>query len=228
MRRRSLLAVAGLALVLAGCSGEEEAPERPATERLAAAKANFDAANTVALDLSSLDVPPRENGVTAAKGSGVISATEPKFAGTITGTVGGIAGTIDTIAIGDTAYLKLFTPEYEETDLDTLNAPNPATFFHPADGISALLPRTVDPRHAGQTRAGREVLSKVDGTLPGDLVEDLFHLGDGTGTFAVSYGLTDSDELRTATLKGPFFPGVEATYLLSLTDYGAPVEITRP
>ena len=81
MRRRSLLAVAGLALVLAGCSGEEEAPERPATERLAAAKANFDAANTVALDLSSLDVPPRENGVTAAKGSGVISATEPKFAG---------------------------------------------------------------------------------------------------------------------------------------------------
>ena len=36
------------------------------------------------------------------------------------------------------------------------------------------------------------------------------------------------DELRTATLKGPFFPGVEATYLLSLTDYGAPVEITRP
>ena len=72
------------------------------------------------------------------------------------------------------------------------------------------------------------MLSKIDGTLPGDLVEDLFHLGDGTGTFAVSYGLTDTDELRTATLKGPFFPGVEATYLLSLTDYGAPVEITRP
>jgi len=228
MRRRSVLAVAGVALVLAGCSGEEEAPERPASERLAAAKAGFDAAKTVALDLSSRDVPPRENGVTAAKGSGVISATEPQFEGTITGTVGGVAGTIDVIAIGDTTYLKLFTPEYEETDLETLNAPNPATFFDPADGISALLPATLDPKDAGETRAGREVLSKIDGTLPGTLVEDLFHLGDGTGTFAVSYGLTDTDELRTATLKGPFFPGVEATYLLSLTDYGAPVEITRP
>ena len=56
----------------------------------------------------------------------------------------------------------------------------------------------------------------------------LLHLGDGTGTFTVSYGLTESNELRTATLKGPFFPGVEATYLLTMTDYGAPATITRP
>ena len=53
-------------------------------------------------------------------------------------------------------------------------------------------------------------------------------LGDGTGIFFVSYGLTESNELRTATLKGPFFPGVEATYLLTMTDYGAPATITRP
>ena len=59
-------------------------------------------------------------------------------------------------------------------------------------------------------------------------MEDLFHLGDGTGTFAVSYGITESDQLRTATLTGPFFPPAEATYLLTLTDYGAPVEITSP
>jgi lipoprotein LprG len=228
MRRRSVLAVVGLALVLAGCSGEEETAERPASERLVAAKAAFDAAKTVALDLSSRDVPSRENGVTAAKGSGVISATEPQFQGTITGTVGGVAGTIDVIAIGDTTYLKLFTPEYEETDLDTLNAPNPALFFDPAVGISALLPQTADPKDAGQTRSGREVLSKIDGTLPGARIEELFHLGDGTGTFTVSYGITDTDELRTATLVGPFFAGTEATYLLTLTDYGAPVEITRP
>ena len=50
----------------------------------------------------------------------------------------------------------------------------------------------------------------------------------GTGTFTVSYGITESNELRTATLKGPFFPGVEATYLLTMTDYGAPATITRP
>ena len=101
-------------------------------------------------------------------------------------------------------------------------------FFDPATGISALLPQTGDPKDDGQTRSGQEVLTKISGTLPGSRVEELFHLGDGTGTFTVSYGITDTDQLRTATLKGPFFPGVEATYLLVLTDYGAPVEITRP
>lgn len=229
MRRLpALLAAAGLVVALSACSGEEAAPQVPPTEQLAAAKAAFDAAKTVQLDLSSRDVPPRENGVTAAKGTGVIDPAEPKFQGTITGTVEGIAATIDAIAIGDTSYLKLFTPEYEETDLDTLNAPNPALFFDPAKGISSLLTQTTDAKAAGQTRSGQDVLDRIDGTLQGALIEDLFHLGDGTGTFAVSYGLTDADELRTATLKGPFFPGVEATYLLTLTDYGVPVEITRP
>ena len=235
MRRPSALLVAvgplsvGLAVLLGGCSGNVDAPpEQTPAEQLAAAKTAFDAAGSVQLDLSSTDVPPRENGVTAAKGGGVIDVTEPKFQGTITGTIKGLAGTIDVIAIGNTAYLKFFTPDYKETDLDTINAPNPAMFFDPATGISALLPQTADPTGDGQTRSGKEVLTKISGTLPGSTVEDLFHLGDGTGTFEVSYGLTDSDQLRTATLKGPFFPGVQATYLLVLTDYGVPVEITRP
>ena len=222
----------GVALVvaLAGCSGDPaEAPQPSPTEQLAATKAAFDTAKTVQLDLSSRDVPPRENGVTAAKGAGVIDATEPKFQGTITGTIKGLAGTIDVIAIGETAYLKFFTPDYKETDLDTLNAPNPAMFFDPATGISALLPQTVEPqgRRPDPLRQGG---ARQDQRHPARArrVEDLFHLGDGTGTFAVSYGITDTDQLRTATLKGPFFPGVEATYLLVLTDYGAPVEITRP
>jgi lipoprotein LprG len=232
MRRRPLLAVAALALALplglGGCSGNDAPPQRPPAERLTAAKAHFDGATSVALDLSSRGVPSVENGVTAAKGDGVISTTEPKFRGTITGTVSGVAGTIDAIAVGDTAYLKLFTPTYQKTDLDTLNAPNPATFFDPDVGISSLLTQTADPKDGGQTRAGREVLSKVDGTLPGTRVDELFHLGDGSGTYAVSYGLTDTDELRTATLKGPFFPGADATYQVTLTNYGAPLAITRP
>ena len=234
MRRPLALAVAAIlaGAVLVGCSGtdagSEGASEPSPAERLSAAKATFDAAGSVQLDLSSRDVPPRENGVTAAKGAGAISATEPAFSGTITGTIEGVAGTIEVIAVGETAYLKFFTPDYVETDLDTLGAPNPAMFFDPAKGISALLPQTGDPTAAGRTRAGAEVLDRIDGTLPGAPIKELFHLGDGTGTYRVSYGLTSAGELRTATLVGPFFPGVQATYLLSLTDYGAPVEITRP
>jgi lipoprotein LprG len=236
MRRPSALLatagslVVGLVVALAGCAGEDAAappPQNP-TEQLAAAKAAFDAAKTVQLDLTSRDVPPRQNGVTRAKGAGVISATEPKFQGTITGTIKGVAGTIDVVAIGADTYLKFFTPDYKKTDFDSFNAPNPALFFDPATGISALLPQTASPRADGKTRAGTEVLDKVSGTLPGSTVEDLFHLGDGTGTYAVSYGITDADQLRNATLTGPFFPGVQATYVVSLTDYGTPVEITSP
>ena len=143
-------------------------------------------------------------------------------------TIKGLAGTIDVIAIGADTYLKFFTPDYKKTDFDTLNAPNPAMFFDPATGISALLPQTANPKADGQTRSGQEVLTKISGTLPGSTIEDLFHLGDGTGTYAVSYGITDADQLRNATLTGPFFPGVQATYVVTLTDYGTPVEITSP
>jgi lipoprotein LprG len=230
MRRRpALLAVAALvAAELVACNGEDAGSERPPAERLAAVKSAFDAARTVQLDLTSRDVPPRENGVTQAKGAGVIDPTEPRFQGTITGTIKGVAGTIDVIAIGEATYLKFFTPDYRETDFDTLNAPNPATFFDSDSGISALLPQTADPKDDGRTRSGAEVLDKISGTLPGSTVQDLFHLGDGTGTFIVGYGITTTDELRTATLVGPFFPPAQATYLLTLTDYGAPVEITSP
>jgi lipoprotein LprG len=222
-------AATGAALLLAGCSGGDASPpEQSPTEQLAAAKAAFDAAKTVQLDLVSRDVPPRVNGVTQAKGAGVIDPTTPKFQGTITGSIKGVAGTIDVIAIGEDTYLKFFTPDYVKTDFDTINAPNPAMFFDPETGISALLPQTADPKADGQTRSGTEVLDKVSGTLPGSTVEDLFHLGDGTGTYAVSYGITEADQLRTASLTGPFFTGVQATYVVTLTDYGAPVEITSP
>jgi len=218
MRRpRLLLAVAGplalgLVLTLAGCSGGNAVPPKQSpTQQLTAAKQAFDAAKTVQLDLSSRNVPARENGVTRAKGAGVIDLTTPKFQGTITGTIKGLAGTIDVIAIGADTYLKFFTPDYKKTDFD-----------------SALLPQTANPRDDGQTRAGTEVLSTISGTLPGSTIDQLFHLGDGTGTYAVSYGLTDANQLRNATLTGPFFPGAPATYVVTLTDYGTPVAIASP
>ncbi len=231
MRRRPVLValLVGAASLVAGCSGgEDAAPERSPEQRLEAARAALEATTSLTLDLTSKDASPTVNGVTAARGEGVVSTTEPKFQGTITGTVKGIAATIDVIAIGEDAYLKLFTPDYEPFDLSTLNAPNPATFFDPSKGIAALLPETAEPTTGGQVRAGREVLTQVSGTLPAQQVGDLFHLGDGSGTYRVTYGLTDTDELRTATLVGPFFGAQDSTYVLTLTGYGAPVEITRP
>lgn len=231
MRRRPVVvaALAAITLLASGCSGGDIAtPTRAPADRLAAARAAFERAGSVRLDLVSTDVPATRNGVTAATGQGAISPTEPKFKGTITGTVRGVAATVEVVAVGKDTYLKLFTPDFRPFDLSTLNAPNPATFFDPAKGISSLLPDTASPTAGGKVRAGRDVLSQVSGTLPAARVDELFHLGDGSGQYRVTYGLTDQDELRTATLVGPFFAGGDSTYTLTLSEYGAPVAITRP
>ncbi|MBD3783847.1 MAG: LppX_LprAFG lipoprotein [Micrococcales bacterium] len=234
MRRRPLVvavAAAVAALVLAGCSGGSGgsgSPTRTAAQRLQAAHDALAKTGSVALALTSTDVPKIENGVTAATGRGVVSDTEPKFKGTITGTVKGVGATVEVVAIGEQAWLKLFTPDFEPFDLSTLNAPNPATFFDPAKGIAALLPQTASPTVGGQVRAGRDVLTQVSGTLPAQQVSELFHLGEGSGSYRVTYGLTAADQLRTATLVGPFFGSTDSTYTLTLTEYGGAVEIARP
>lgn len=229
MRARLLAATVAAGLALAGCSSGGDAPAdvTPAA-RLTQARSTLDAAKSVTLDLTSRDVPPRQNGVTAAKGQGVVSTTEPKFKGTITGTIKGVAGTVEVIAVGAKTYLKFFTPDFVETDLRTLDAPNPATFFDPAAGISSLLPATGSPTDKGEVRQGRDVLHRIDGTLPGAKVTELFHLGEGTGTYTVQWGVTNAGELRTATLTGPFFPGATSTYTLVLTGYGDAVSISAP
>ncbi len=232
MRRRPRPVLAALVvastLAVAGCGGTDGPPGAPPAQRLQAARVALDAAGSLALDLSSRDVPARQNGVTAARGQGAVSATEPKFKGTITGTIQGVAGTVEVIAIGDTTWIKFFTPDYEKADLAALGAPNPARFFHPGDGISSLLTATADPVAGQDAREGKEVLSTISGTLTGATVDRVLHLGDGSGSYAVRYGLTANDQLRTATLTGPFVPGATSTYTLVVSDYGSPVEITGP
>ena len=78
-------------------------------------------------------------------------------------------------------------------------------------------------------RRGAEVLTTITGTLPGASVVDLFLIGDRSGSYAVSYGLTDGQQLRTVGLTGAFFgAGTSSTYTLALDRYGQPVTITRP
>ncbi|CAN7293292.1 LppX_LprAFG lipoprotein [Knoellia sp. LjRoot47] len=234
MRRRALLtrsatvAAVGLAL-LTGCSGggEPKATVDPKAA-LTAAKASFDGAKFVGLQLTSKDVPKTENGVTGALGTGEISATEPKFKGSVTATIKGVAGSADVITIGDAAYMKFFTPGYNPTDLAELGAPNPSNFFDPAKGISKLLVDTVDPKAGKEVRDGAAVLQQYTGTLPGSRIKELFNLGDGTGTFDVTYGIAEGDRLQLAEMKGPFFAGTTSVFTLRLKSYGTAVEITRP
>src|SRR6476620_10480071 len=137
--------------------------------------------------------------------SGVVSADgwgkhPPAFKGTFKVTLKGVPADAEITSIGGEVYAKL-----------------------------TLLTATTSPVAGDKVRQGSEVLSTIKGSLPGKAVTDLFLIGDSSGTFSVTYGLTDSQELRQVVITGPFFgAGTTSTYTLTLDQYGQPVTISKP
>jgi lipoprotein LprG len=239
MRILGRLAATALAVLClmttAACtgSGDTPSPTQSATtapsaeERLAAAKAKIDAAPSVHLGLASKDLPEGSNGIISGDGWG---AHPPAFKGTFKVRLAGIEGDAEITSVDGAVYAKLpFVPGTRQVDPASLGLPDPATLFSPDAGLTSLMTKTISPTIAGQVRAGSEVLTTITGTIPGAAVVDLFKIGDRNGTFDVTYGLTDGDELRQVTLTGPFFgAGTSSSYVLTLDQYGQPVTITAP
>lgn len=230
LRRRLVAPLAGVlvAAALAACSGGSDTKDMTPEAALTAARDALAAAKFVHFELTSADVPAGQNGVTAGTGTGEVSATEPKFEGTVTGTVNGLTGNIPIVCVGDKAWWKLFTPDYTVADLASVNAPNPCALFHPTTGIGSLVDATADPKAGKRVRLGKDVVTQYTGSLPGKPLSDLLHLGDGTGTYAVTYAVSDDGQLRQASMTGGFYTGATSTFTLTLTDYGKTVTITPP
>jgi lipoprotein LprG len=231
MDRRALLTallVAGAAGLSACSDSPSQAKEPTPAALLATAKQKFDATTGVSLTLTSVAVPKGVNGVSGAKGIGVVNPA-PAFKGTVNATVSGITGTVDVIALDKDVYMKLFTPEYNKVDPAVFGAPNPAQLFNKSSGISTLLPATTGLVRGDRAREGNDVLKTVKGKVPGDRIAALFVFGDKSGIFDVTYGLDEkTGQLRKATMTGPFFAGATSTYTLLLTGYGNPATITKP
>ncbi|MGW5241095.1 LppX_LprAFG lipoprotein [Monashia sp. NPDC004114] len=223
---------AACALSLAACSGDSQAPSptqsvlSPA-QQLAAAKAKVDSSPSVHLKLGSANVPDGASGVVSADGWG---KHPPAFKGTFKVMLKGIQADAEITSLDGEVYAQLpLIPGTNKIDPKTFGLPDPAVLFSTDKGLTTLLTATTSPVAGDKVRVGSEVLSTIKGTLPGKAVTDLFLIGDPNGTFDVTYGLTDSGELRQVTLTGPFFgPGTTATYTLTLDQYGQPVTITKP
>lgn len=222
-------AAAGAAVlltVLCGCSGQPDSGLPSPAQRLVTAKQRADAASSLHLRLTSRDVPTGAVGVLGADGVGTRA---PAFKGTVKARLRGVEGDIEVVAVDGGVWLKLpFAPAMVKTDPAVFGAPDPATLFSTGAGITSLLPSTVNPVAGEPVRDGADVLTSITGTVPGRRVVDLLHVGDPGQPFEVRYGITESGELRTATLTGPFFPSARSTYELMLDRYGDPVDIRRP
>ncbi|MDQ3664672.1 MAG: hypothetical protein M3353_08460, partial [Actinomycetota bacterium] len=80
-----------------------------------------------------------------------------------------------------------------------------------------------------QSRDGEDVLTTIDGSLPGEVVESLIPSADPAAGFDVTYRLDGDDDLRGASITGPFYPGGgDVTYDLEVTASDEPVDIALP
>lgn len=229
-----LALAAAAALTLTACSGDDDpdgdgeaTTEATAEDRLEQAHTALAEAGSVHLALEGVDLPDSAI-VLSAEGSGTMEPAA--FDGTITANVSGVQADVPTIAVDDTLYVKLpFAPDFISTTPDDLGVPDPAKLFDVDSGLAGLLTQTEGAAFGEQTRVGADVTQQITGTVPGQAVVDLLYVGDEEQDFDVEYGLIEDDwQVRTVTITGPFYPPDDATYEVTIDQYGEPVTVTAP
>ena len=235
-RRAGVAAVmaVGVALALTACSDDGEVTDDVATTTAPTAADRLEQAHTTLTDAGSVHMVleginlPESAVILKAEGSGTMEP--PAFDGTITAKVGGVQADVPTIATDEKLYVKLpFSPIFIETTPEELNVPDPARLFAMEDGLADLLTMTESAEFGEQSRAGEEILLQITGTVPGDAVVDLLHVGDREQDFDIAYGLVEENwEVRTVRITGPFYPPDDATYEVTIDQYGEPVTVTAP
>lgn len=241
MRVRTTSSAAGTvvlaaALALTGCSstsGKKSSPTESggktvtATDRLTAAKKVLDQAPGYHFKLQGTDVPKDSSGVLSGEGDVI---AKPAFKGTLNVQAGSLAASVPVISIDGKTYAKMpFSTKMTTINPNTYGAPDPNLLFSKDKGISTLLPQTKDPKLGGQVRDGKDIVQEISGTLPGSSIKAVLYMGDGKGTFQVKYGLTADNQVRSAQVVGPFYPGGQnSTYDLTFTDFGQTVDIQAP
>ena len=225
--RNLLLATAVLVLALTGCSdnssGEsEQTPE----DRLAEAKAGFDDARFIEFQLETESLPDGlDEGLLRADGTGT---HDPAFTGEVKVKTRLADITAALVAVDGKVYAELPFTGWSELDPGDYGAPDPANLMDPKAGISSLFTATRDASEGGSERDGGRVLTRIDGTVPGDAVKAVFPSSDTTA-FDISYLLDEDNVVDSVTMTGPFYSGRDdVTYRIDLNLDGDAVMIEAP
>jgi lipoprotein LprG len=216
-----------LLLVLAGCSGGSDAPERSPEDVLAAAKKNLDATPGLRIGLATEKLPPSVNGLLSAQG---VATHAPAFQGSIKVAASGITADAAVVAVDDVVYAKLpFTSRFVKIDPADYGAPDPAALLKPEGGLSSLLTAATGVTAGKQVRDGKVVLSSFSGTVPGEDVASVIPSADAQAGFDATFTVDDQDRLAKAVLNGPFYPGADdVTYTITFDGYGLERDISAP
>jgi lipoprotein LprG len=188
----ALLAVA-VVTVVAGCSSSGDG-DRPASATdpaslLTGARAGLDSASSVHFTLTSADLPTGGNQLIG--GDGVI--TRPaSFQGTLSVLLNGSKVSIALTSVDGTVYAKLpFSDSYRTIDPASFGLRDPATLIDPKTGVAQMFDQLSGVREAGRQRIGSDVVTQIDGTVPGPLVDDLLTSADPAQPVKVAMFVTD-------------------------------------
>lgn len=226
MKRLLPLTGALLALLLvAGCGGGDKTDEKTPQDVLAAAKSQFDKAESVQFTIITDDEP---------KGDGLLSASgtltrQPAFEGEAEVLYKGVRATVPATAIGDDVWVKLpFGGGFQKIDPADFGIPNPSSFIDPDKGISTLLTQLKGLKKQGQKRDGDKILTEYSGTLTAASVKSAIGIG-AAGDFDTVVGIDEDGAIRGLSVTGPFFgKGTSVTYRISISDYGKAITIKKP
>ena len=224
------LAVALTASALAGCSGSDGGSATPAgsSALLAAARSSLDHASTLHFTLTSADVPP--NGIRLVSGQGVV-ARPKSFQGQLGLLQNGTKVSVELVSTSGKVYAKLpFSNAFQVVDPADFGLSDPANLIDPSTGISRMFGELTGITSKGKQRIGSDVVTELDGSLPGSLVDDLLTSADPAKPVKAALFVTQStSQLRRVVLTGPFFDKAQdSTFDLLLDKYGDPVTITAP
>jgi lipoprotein LprG len=231
LRRVIVLTVVGLSVGFLSACGPNKSDTKEARdqllERLTEARAKIDKAETINLTLSAKTLPDGVSGLLSASGKGNHS---PAFKGTVKVITGGAAVSAEVFAADGEVWAKpSFSPIPLKIDPATLKAPDPASLFEPETGFSQILVETKGLKETGKSRDGKDVLTTISGTIPGGVVRAILPSADTAAEFTATYRLTDENELRDASISGPFYPKVaDVTYDITLSTSSKPITVTLP
>jgi lipoprotein LprG len=211
--------------LLAACSSSSSSATPQSL--LQGAKSTLDSAQGVHFTLQSSNAAA---GGTVIQGGQGDMVRPDRLEGSLDVSVGGGRATVKVVAVGNTVEAQLpFSTKYSKIDPASFGLGNPTDLLSTQHGLSSLLTSGTDARNVGTERVGGELLDEVRETVPGSAVPLLPNQDPSRPVVLVAAIDPSNHQLRVVNLTGPFVSKTSnATFTVTLTNYGERVQITLP
>ncbi len=228
MHRGMVIVAAGLVAALAAaCGGGSSAPKANPEVLLQQAQTTLNATSSVHFSLTSQNVSTSGTNLTGGQGD---LARPDQLQGSFSVTIEGIGANVKVVSKGGVFAAQLpFQNHYTRTNPTSFGLTDPSLLLDPKHGLSNLLTAGTNPRSTGQLRYHGELLEEVTSMVPGSAIPVLPDAKPSETVTMVAAINPKSHETREISLTGPFTSTKSATtYVVVLTAYNQPVDITLP